>query len=194
MNDRDNECFYITSKRWVQPDHAGGLNLAELEEKKSAWFGRIVLMHSHRLKEKKSRCPSPGGENVPPHFADCPFSSPFPRRPPSLLDLIWPRDLDSPGPRLSHRVPPLPQRIGPITPQPQPDQSSLGSRERSSKKGALMNTPCPPPPLPPPSSPPSSLLQAENRPRWKDLNSRAMALRSPLGSPLNSPSLLLSSN
>lgn len=107
------------------------------------------------------------------------------------LDLA--HDLDSPGPRFSRHVP-LPERIGPITPEPQPDQSSLSPRERSSKK-RFDEQPHPPhlslslSVLPPPPSLP------RRRPApMKDLNSRAMALRSPLGSPLNSPSLLLSSN
>lgn len=121
--------------------------------KTSAWFGRILSMHSYRLKKKKKN-PGvhPQGEKMSlPTLLTAHFHHPPPHLP-SLLDLIWPRDLDSPGPRLSHRVPPLPQRIGPITPQPQPDQSSLPSRERSSKKALWWTPPLlhPPPSLPPP--------------------------------------------
>lgn len=119
-----------------------------------AWFGRILSMHSHRLKKKKKKIQVsiPRGRKCPSPLCWLPIFITLPPHLPSLLDLIWPRDLDSPGPRLSHRVPPLPQRIGPITPQPQPDQSSLPSRERSSKKALWWTPPLlhPPPSLPPP--------------------------------------------
>lgn len=93
----------------------------------------------------------------------CPFSSPplLPPSSPSCWTWFGPVIWILPG--LVSPTTTLPERIGPITPQPQPDQSSLSPRERSSKRRFDEQ---PPSPL---SSPPLllPLHQAENRPRWK---------------------------
>lgn len=95
----------------------------------------------------------------PPTGLSWPFSSPpFPR---SCRTWFGPWFRILPG--LVSPTTSLPERIGPITPQAQPDQSSLSSRERSSKRRFDEQPPTPPLLLALSSSPP----QAENRPRWK---------------------------
>lgn len=136
------------------------------------------LRPSHRLIQVSRKCP--------PTDTSCLFSSPPPPHFlsfPKQLDLIWPVIWILPG--LVSPTTSLPWRIGPITPQPQSDHSSLSLRERRSKRRFDEH---------PPSLLSSPLPRRRTAAQMKDLNSRPTAPRSPLGSPLNSPSLLLSSN
>lgn len=88
----------------------------------------IVSMHCCVMFPVASRRLIQVSRKCPPTDLSCPFSSLLLLLLPQLLDLIWPVIWILPG--LVSPTTSLPGRIDPITPQPQPDQSSLSPRER----------------------------------------------------------------
>lgn len=157
MNDHDNECWYkngtgcpITSCSPANWQGGGGKKKPNLHY----WLDCVSAL-GLTAAARRSQV-NPNVQKMSPPLTCLPIFiiyTPLPQAvspSPSCSDLIWSVIWILPG--LVSPITFLPERIGPITPQPQPDQSSLSPRERSSKRRFDERLPLLPPP------------QAENRP------------------------------
>lgn len=159
MNDHDNECWYEKSE--YSPIMLWGFFFVNWLQNKKNLHDLVDCVHALQFNAPgRLSQVNPGVQKISSHHLVVLLFSTLPPPHthffsfPKLLVLIWPVIWILPG--LVSPTTSLPGRIGPITPQPQPDQSSLSPRERRSKRRFDEQ-----PPLP--------LLSpgGEPRPRWK---------------------------